>query len=80
MWKETICSANSPIVTEEWNKKINYWKRVVDALDGIYNDHTPLDEIDSSSDDFWPKMRENVNVDVMHSMQYQVLWMGILIV
>ena len=52
MWKETIGNENSPIVTEEWNKKIDYWKRVLDALDGIYNDHTPLDESDSSSDDF----------------------------
>ena len=44
-------------------KKIEYWKRVLDALDGIYNDHTPLDESDSSSDDFLPKTRKNVNVD-----------------
>ena len=63
MWKETIGNENSRIVTEEWNKKLNCWKRVVDALDGVYNDHTPLDEIDSSFDDFWPKMRKNVNVD-----------------
>ena len=29
-----------------------------------YNDHiTPLDESDSSSDDFWPKTRQNVNLD-----------------
>ena len=34
-----------------------------DSLDGIYNDHTPLDESDSSSDDFWPKMRKNVDND-----------------
>ena len=63
MWKETIGNENSPIVTEEWNKKLDYWKRVLDAIDGIYNDHTPLDETDSSSDDFWPKTRKNVNVD-----------------
>ena len=37
--------------------------RVLDALDGIYNDHTPLDGSDSSSDDFWPKTRQNVNID-----------------
>ena len=53
MWKETIGNENSPIVTKEWNKKIEYWKRVLDALDGIYNDHTPLDESDSSSDDLF---------------------------
>ena len=44
MWKETIVNENSPFVTEEWNKKLEYWKRVLNALDGIYNDHTPLDE------------------------------------
>ena len=44
-------------------KKLEYWKRALDTLDGIYNDHTPLDETDSSSDDFWPKMRQNVNAD-----------------
>ena len=51
------CNENSPIVTEEWNEKLDYWKRVLDALDGIYNDHTPLDESDSSSNDFLPKTR-----------------------
>ena len=46
------------------------WKRVLDALDGIYNDHTPLDESDYSFDDFWPKTRKNVNVDgnVLHAI------------
>ena len=44
MRKEIIGNENSPIVTEEWNKKLEYWKRVLDALDGICNDHTPLDE------------------------------------
>ena len=63
MWKETIGNQNSPIVTEEWNKKLEYWKSVLDALDGIYNDHIPLDETDSSSNDFCPKTRQNVNVD-----------------
>ena len=63
MWKETIGNENSPIVRKEWNKKLEYWKSVIDALDGIYNDHTPLDESDSSSNDFWPKTRQNVNVD-----------------
>ena len=62
MWKETIGNENSPIVTKEWNKKLEYWKRVLDALDGIYNDHTSLDENDSSSDDFWPKTRQNVHL------------------
>ena len=57
------CNENSPIVTEEWNKKLEYWKRVLDAINGIYNDHTPLDESDSSSDDFLPKTRKNVNTD-----------------
>ena len=70
MWKQTIGNENSPIVTEERNKKLDYWKRVQDALDGIYNDHTPLDENDSSSYDFWPKTRKNVNVDgnVLHAI------------
>jgi len=63
MWKETIGNENSPIVRKEWNKKLEYWKSVIDALDGIYNDHTPLDKSDSSSNDFWPKTRQNVNVD-----------------
>ena len=36
MWKETISNENSPIVTEEWNGKLDYWKRVLHALDGIY--------------------------------------------
>ena len=44
-------------------KKIEFWKRVLNALDGIYNDRISLDESDSSSDDFWPKTRKNVNVD-----------------
>ena len=52
MWKETIGNENSQIVTEKWNKKLDDWKTILDALDGIYNDHTPLDETDSSSDDF----------------------------
>ena len=55
MWKETIGNENSPIVIVEWNEKLDYWKRVLDALDGIYNDHTPLDETDSSFDDFGPR-------------------------
>ena len=63
MWKDTIDNENSPIVTKEWNTKIGYWKRVLDALEGIYNDHTPLDESDSYSDDFWPKTRQNDNID-----------------
>ena len=63
MWKENISNENSPIVIEECNKKLEYWKRVLDALDGSYNDHTPLDESDSSSYDFSPKTRKNVNVD-----------------
>ena len=70
MWKETIDNENSPIVTEEQNKKLDYWKIVLDALDGIYNDHTPLDENDSSSAEFWPKTRKNVNVNgnVLHAI------------
>ena len=70
MWKETIGNENSPIVTKEWNKKLEHWKRVLDALDGIYNDYTPLDESDSSSGDFWPKTRKNVDVDgnVLHAI------------
>ena len=63
MCKETIGNENSPIVRKEWNKKLEYWKRVLDALDGIYNDHTPLDESDSSSDDFFPETRKSVNID-----------------
>ena len=54
---------NSPIFTEEWNKKLEYWKSVLDALYGIYNNHTPLDETNSSTNDFCPKTRKNVNVD-----------------
>ena len=63
MWKETIRNENSPIVTKEWNKELEYWKRVLDALDGIYNDHTPLDESDFSSDYFFPRTRNFFNLD-----------------
>ena len=61
MWKQNIGNENSPIVTKEWNRELEYWKRVLDALNGICNDITSLDERDSSSDDFFPKTRKNVN-------------------
>ena len=53
---------DSPTVTEEW-KNIVYWERVLDTLDGIYNDHRIIDGSDSSSEDFWPKRRQSIDVD-----------------
>ena len=63
MWKDTIDNENSPIVIEEWKNKVQYWKRVVDTLDEIYNDHTIVDGSGSYSEDFWPKTRHIVNAD-----------------
>ena len=61
MWKDTIGNENSPIVTEEWKNKVEYWERVFDTLDEIYNDHTIVDGSGSSSEDFCPKTRHIVN-------------------
>jgi hypothetical protein len=63
MWKDTIGNEDSPIVTEEWKNKVVYWEKVLDTLDGIYNDHRIIDGSDSSSEDFWPKTRHIVDVD-----------------
>ena len=52
MWKDTIGNEDSPIVTEELKNKVVYWERVVDTLDGIYNDHRIIDGSDSSFEDF----------------------------
>ena len=43
--------------------KVEYWERVVDTLDEIYNDHTIVDGSGSSSEDFWSKTRHIVNAD-----------------
>ena len=63
MWKETIGNEDSPIVTEEWKNKVEYWERVLDTLDEIYNDHTIMDASESPSKDFWPRTRQIVDVD-----------------
>ena len=63
MWKDTIGNEDSPIVTEEWKNKVMYWEKVLDTLDGIYNDHRIIDGSDSSSEDFWPKRRQSIDVD-----------------
>jgi len=63
MWKDTIGNEDSPIVTKEWKKKVVYWERVLDTLDGIYNDHRIMNESDSFSEKFWPKTRHIVDVD-----------------
>ena len=63
MWKDTIGNEDSPIVTEEWKNRVVYWEKVLDTLDGIYNDHRIIDGNDSSSEDFWPKTRHIVDVD-----------------
>ena len=63
MWKDTIGNEDSPIVIEEWKNKVVYWERVLDTLDGIYNDHRIIDGSDSSFEDFWPKTRHVVDVD-----------------
>ena len=35
MWKDTIGNENSPIVIGKWKNKVEYWERVLDALDEI---------------------------------------------
>ena len=62
MWKDTIGSEDSSVVTEEWKNKVEYWERVLDTLDEIYNDHVIMDGSDSSSEDFWPKTRQTADV------------------
>ena len=52
MWKYIIGNEDSPIVTEEWKNKVVYWERVLDTLDGIYNDHRIINESDSFSENF----------------------------
>jgi hypothetical protein len=61
MWKGTIGNDDSPIVTEEWKNKVEYWERVLGTLDEIYNDDTIVEVSDSSYKDFWPKTRQIVN-------------------
>jgi len=34
------------VVTEEWQNKVQYWERVLDTLDEIYNDHVIMDGSD----------------------------------
>ena len=63
MWKDTIRNDDSPIVTQEWKNKVEYWERVLGTLDEIYNDHTIVEVSDSSSEDFWPKTRKIVNAN-----------------
>lgn len=63
MWKDTIGNEGSPFVTEEWKDKVVYWERVLDTLDGIYNDHRIIDGSDSYSEDLWPNTSHIVDVD-----------------
>jgi hypothetical protein len=63
MLKDTIDNDDSPIVTEEWKKEVEYWEIVLGTLDEIYNDHTIVEGIDSSSKDFWPKTRQIFNAN-----------------
>jgi hypothetical protein len=52
MWKDTIDNDDSPIVTEDWKNKVEYWERILDILDEIHNDHAIVEGSDSSSKDF----------------------------
>ena len=63
MWKYTIGNENFPIVIDEWKNKVEYWERVVDTFDEIYNDNILMDGSGSSSEDLWPKTRHIVNAD-----------------
>ena len=45
------------------NGKIEYWERVLDTLDEIYNEHTIMEGSDLSSKNLWPKTRQNVNAN-----------------
>lgn len=57
MCMDTTDNEDSPIITKEWKNIVDYYERVLDILNEIYNDHVIVDISDSSYEYFWPKTR-----------------------